>query len=94
MKKVKFYAVQTLKGTEIERFELGAAMQDEYGRISARRYDEFKRAMFKLQSEANRFSGTKNYTFYITNENNEKDTFGGYPAYGFLDYGVKFEKRF
>ena len=89
MKRVKFFVIRVRNGQEAERYEVGNAMQDEHGCISARRYDEFKRLLFKIKTaHINKTQSTKD-NFYLTNENNERDTFGGYPAYGFLNT-VKF----
>lgn len=94
MKKVKFYVVKLLKGLEIDRTELGTALQDERGIISSRTYDHFKRLALKLQHEWNtNRPGNKHYDFKITNEFDEVDTFGGYPAYGFLPLGVQFKRK-
>lgn len=91
MKRVKFYVVRIRNGQEVERYEVGNALQDDEGYISSRRYDEFKRELFKIKSAHYNKTQTTWDDFYLTNEKNERDTFGGYRAYGYLVKGVKFE---
>lgn len=94
MKKVKFYVVISRKGKEVNRIHVGNAMQDERGFISCRTYDKFKRlANHFVMIERNKTNFTKTFDFDITNEFDEIDTFGGYPAYGFLPIGVQFKRK-
>lgn len=94
MKKVKFYVVVLRKGKEVNRYFVGNAMQDEKGLISCRTYDKFKRlAAHFVMIERNKTNFTKSFHFKITNEFDDVDTFGGYPAYGFLPLGVQFKRK-
>lgn len=85
MKIVKFYAVKIKNGKEVDRAEVGTARVDpENVRMSAEKYDGFKRTARKLL-QANRGE----YVRLVT-EDGKIDTFGGYPASGFLG-AVKFD---
>ena len=85
MKIVKFYAVKIKNGKEVDRVEIGTARVDpENVLISAEKYDTLKRTSRKLLS-----AGKGEYIILVT-EDGKSDTFGGYPAVGFLRT-VKFD---
>lgn len=86
MKIVKFYAVKIKNGKEVDRVEIGTGRVDpENVLISAEKYDTLKRTSRKLLSAA----GKGEYISLVT-EDGKFDTFGGYPASGFLRV-VKFD---
>lgn len=85
MKIIKFYAVKIKNGKEVDRVEVGTARVDpENVRISAEKYDGFKRAARKL------IHANKGEYVRLVTEDGKIDTFGGYPASGFLG-AVKFD---
>lgn len=87
MKIVKFYAVKIKNGKEVDRVEVGTARVDpENVRISAEKYDGFKRAARKL------IHANKGEYVRLVTEDGKIDTFGGYPASGFLG-AVKFDYK-
>ena len=85
MKIIKFYAVKIKNGKEVDRVEVGTARVDpENVRISAEKYDGFKRTARKL------LQANKGEYVRLVTEDGKIDTFGGYPASGFLG-AVKFD---
>lgn len=85
MKIVKFYAVKIKNGKEVDRVEVGTARVDpDNVRISAEKYDGFKRTARKL------LQANKGEYVRLVTEDGKTDTFGGYPASGFLG-AVKFD---
>jgi hypothetical protein len=77
---MKIYT-ELIKGNEVlERKEIGTAKLDE-GRLSARKYNELKRALMKECTKK-----PKNCTWKMVTENGLKDTFGGYPANTFVRF--------
>ena len=80
MKIIKFYAVKIKNGKEVDRVEVGTARVDpENVRISAEKYDGFKRAARNL------LQANKGEYVRLVTEDGKVDTFGGYPASGFLE---------
>lgn len=83
--KTTIYAILTNghNGTDVKKYEIGKAILDE-GRMSARTYDVLKRKMFKECGAA-----PKAHYWRIETAEGLRDSFGGYPANGYVSY-VKF----
>ena len=87
MDKQKIFAVmyrsESNGPVEVSRQQIGVAILDE-SRVSARKYNELKRAAMKAYP-----TSKGNHHMGIVTEDGRKDKFGGYPA--FAPY-VRFEK--
>lgn len=81
--KLKVFAMKKRQGKEISRKEIGVAVVGEEHVISARKYNELKRALFNAYSNVD-----KRDAFVLIMEDGYVDTFGGYPA----EYDVRFVK--
>lgn len=86
--KTTIIAVLCDKGTELKSVEICTAILDENNAVSARKYDEIKRQLWKLEGKTT----PKNFHWQIRTAEGLRDTFGGYPATGFLR-SVHFERN-
>ena len=80
MDKQKIFATKISNGNEVARVEIGVAILDE-GRVSARKYNELKRAANKAITNV----GKGQYIRIVTADG-RRDTFGGYPAETFVRF--------
>ena len=78
----KFYAVKIVNGNEVDRKEIGTARMNYDRTISARKYNELKLNLFKA------YKIRSGETVVMITDDDFKDSFGGYPATGF----VRFER--
>ena len=78
----KFYAAKIVNGKEVDRKEIGTARMYAGNTISAQKYNELKRWLFKA------YNIKSGETVVMMTGDNLQDSFGGYPATGF----VRFER--
>ena len=78
----KIYAVKIANGKEVDRKEIGTARFYAGNTISAQKYNELKRWLFKA------YNIKSGETVVMMTGDNLRDSFGGYPAVGY----VRFER--
>lgn len=76
----KIYAVKIANGKEVARKEIGAARIYDDNTISARKYNELKRSLFKAYNIKN------GVTVVMVTEDGLRDSFGGFPATGYVKF--------
>lgn len=86
--KVKVFAAKKRQGQEISRKEIGIALVGEDHVISARKYNELKRALFNAYANVD-----KRDSLVLIMEDGYVDTFGGYPAEGNVKFEMVGEKK-
>ena len=77
-KEMKIYAQVVKSGKVVKTEQVGSARLDE-GRVSARKYDELKRAAMKIFPKLE-----KGEHLQLVAEDGRVDSFGGYPALSYV----------